>query len=312
MDGLEQAEQQKASILLSTELGFTAQTGILEHTRFEVKHTIADKPCKGQGVGAFYDKLSRFTFESIDINHKCNNIQFFLVQEGARQIIICVYYAPHEGYSEEARSAFFKLLGSLIDQVMLGYPTASSIIAGDANLPSIWAPGKQLLKPRSASERVFCDRIARGRTVANCATGSAKPTHRRGGTLDIILCSSDLCVKSFSVLPVGIASSDHSFVTVGLKWASHSDAREDEVPRWVYNSLWDSPALHAELEYPLAALHQWLSYHVSSPFPSLSTDVALLYGVIMLGITWRTDSPYGRFTTSWQGPASKPTAWWNF
>ena len=216
-DGLSHAQDLGSQVVFGAELGTTRHTGPLESTSHASDWATSSRAVKGTGVGAFFGNGLPGVWSTVDADSTPSNIRFYLVENEFNSLLVGVFYTPHQGYNDDARTALFKLLRDLWASARRKHPRASQMLVGDANLPWMWAPGRKRIVPRSGPEKFFHDHFARHMVIASCFFGGAQGTHRRGNVLDIMLLSPDLVLDDFHVSEPGIAGSDHSMITAQIR-----------------------------------------------------------------------------------------------
>ena len=146
---------------------------------------------------------------------------------------------------------------------------------------------------------------------ANCIHGIPKPTHNRGNVLDLILCSNSLDVLGCDVDSSGVASSDHFPVLAQVAWKSCV------VPKpltWKPFKNISQESFDSCMELPLSLLHSWLTQQLSmcknqADMEILQDDVVVAFGVLVLGIQFQINSPFGRFGRQVQPRGH--CSWWS-
>ena len=138
LDGLDHAASVQSDMILSTEIGASASTAKPAWCPFEADWTIGAGKRAGEGVGAFIGPRLQERWTTIQDATAPSNTKFNLVDISGTQVLIGVFYAPHVGRGHSHLMQFYLGLDSAWRRLCVRHPRALRILAGDANLPSMW------------------------------------------------------------------------------------------------------------------------------------------------------------------------------
>ena len=258
-EGLAVASSEDADVILGSELGTEQATKHIARGRYVAEWSIADKVMPGQAVGVFIDN-DRWEGMWVVIQEPSapKNSRFYLLQAHECRILIGVFDAPQRGHGKQIRMAFCRRLVAAWRRVQAAHPDAWPILGGEANVPEFFqdVDGVRELQPRGTAAAYIKRNIIDGTTLCNAAAGAIQPTHKCGGTLDLLVTHVDIPVLHFKVTETGIAGSHHS-MGVG-RFAIPGCSKPPPQPRWRANpeACWE--ALTLELAQPLRAWHNWV------------------------------------------------------
>jgi len=227
-EGLAEANDIGADVILSTELGIALNTGRMEDGRYELDSEKSRKARPGEGVGAFFEERWQGKWIQVEGRSSLQNARIYLLEEGGCQILLGIFYAPQAGRGVAVRMRFYEGLRRVWREAVEKHPRAWRVLAGDANLPGLFTEKGRAGKVENFFREVF-ERDMHMR-VANERGGKPEPTHDKGGTLDIILVGEGVTVEAFGVGMEGVAASDHRLVWARLGFPGHHGPERQ--PRW--------------------------------------------------------------------------------
>ena len=176
-----------------------------------------DRETRGGGVLiAIHDSISSKQL------HSPADLELITVEISlGRPLLLCAVYLPPKS-SPEITHKVVAYLDSIAS-------TSRVIILGDFNLPDISWP---LLTGFSSASKALCDLVFRH----NLTQLVHFPTHRRGGTLDLIFTSSDDLVHDLSLFPSDTLHSDHLLISFVITTSSHPSVAKPSLPLSSFDS----------------------------------------------------------------------------
>ena len=226
-----------------------------------------------------------------------------------QSLLLGVFYALHARKPQNVRSEYYKCLHAAWLSHSQALPGAIRILAGDTNLPELQYDDEGNMTPTDSISRFWCEQLMPGMLCANCHSGKPQATHRKGNTLDLIFYSPEISREQCTIGK--LMGTDHHPVQAKFRWGYNDNK---QTARWKPAKQVTQQQFDADMSAPLAALHSWARHHIQDnkqqiPLARLTNQFAILMGAIIKGITWRNNSPYGRFTHQSQQQYSTP--WWN-
>ena len=299
-------------VICNTELGTTPDTNPLSGGLFQTDWSTHHRPGPGKGVGCFFNQRWQDRWLHIQEDLAPDQCRFYLVSAIDGKLLICVFYAPHQGHSMSHRVAFYSSLLAAVRKMTARFVSAPLILAGDANLPELEFNAQGVAVPHSSVTQLFCDQFLSWLECANTTKGKPVATQKRGGTLELVLHSRSLRLAWFVVDTIRFSGCDHFPVRAGFDW------NYSPPPRgllWVPNRAVTQQDFDAAMSNHWPSLHAWLAAEIpcTDGIPrkveQLAAAAVILLCVVVLGTLWAIGSVFGRFAAPRAAIPMFP--WWN-
>ena len=211
----------------------------------------------GQGIGAFFRKAGDFNWILLSTTAEPAQSRFYLISHDIQNMLIGIFYAPHAGKPQSHRSDYYRRLHIAWLAHKKAHPQASTILAGDTNIPELHYDINGVMTPTDNISRCWCENNMPGMYCANNHKGKPAATHIRGNTLDLIIYSQDLCLEQCKV--GNLSGSDHHPVTATFHWGytTGSQCHIWKPAKQIPQQLFDT-----EMSAPLTALHGWAQQRI--------------------------------------------------
>ena len=180
------------------------------------------------------------SFEEI-FSHAKDAVQLIcLYSQSENLVLVTIYRQPDDKYHGHPSTHidFAEPLNKMKVRLAEIHPSPDIIMGGDFNLPCAqWPEG--VPKPGTsydeklmiASLKEFCNDLCLTQMIA-------KPTHKDGNTLDLLLVNNTSLIHHCSITPVLHSTSHHSLIQVSTGYKSSFDAGQSERPKLTsFNAL---------------------------------------------------------------------------
>ena len=206
-------------------MGCTTNTQHLQNCLFDSDWNLSRRSIPGRGVGGFFHARWQGRWIHLQDETAPTESRFFLLSAADNQLIIGVFYAPHQNHLLQTRLSFWTALHLAIGRVTARHPNTPVILAGDANLPELQFDDNGVCAPAHTITQYFYDNFLTWLECANTARGIPLSTQKDGATLDLILYTPGLVLREHWVEPTRLHGCDHHLTGATFSW-NHKNPSE--------------------------------------------------------------------------------------